>query len=50
MVGSEILLMKPKHQFIYKNEENKFMVPNYEKKWGYGVNMSLFQLTDEIWF
>ena len=29
MVGSEVFLMKPKHQLIYPNEENEIMVPNH---------------------
>ena len=29
MVGSEVFLMKPKHQFMYPNEENEFRVPNH---------------------
>ena len=28
MVGSEVFLMKQKHQFIYPNEGNEFMVLN----------------------
>ena len=32
LVGSEVFLMKSKHQFIYPNNENVFMVPNHEKK------------------
>ena len=32
MVEEKAFLMKPKHQFIYPNEENEFMVPNHEKK------------------
>ena len=26
------LLMRPKHQFIYPNKKNAFIVPNHEKK------------------
>ena len=32
MVQREVFLMKPKHQFIYRNEANVFMVPSYKKK------------------
>ena len=48
MLGSKVLLMKPKHQFIYPNEENESVVPNYEKKGDYYVNPSLSQLKDEL--
>ena len=32
MVGSEVFLMKPNHQFFYPNEENEFMVPIRKRK------------------
>ena len=32
LVGSEVFLMKTKHQFIYPSKENMFMAPNHEKK------------------
>ena len=32
MVGNENFLMKPKHNVIYPNEENVFVVANHEKK------------------
>ena len=28
VVGSKVFLIKPKHQFIYPNKENEFVVPN----------------------
>ena len=31
MVEGKALLMKPKHQFIYPNEEKGFIIPNHEK-------------------
>ena len=40
-MGSEFFLVKPKHQFIYPNEENQFMVPNHQKKGDYFVNPCL---------
>ena len=43
-------LMKPKHQFIYPNNKNAFMVPNHEKKVDYYVNLCLPYLMDELWF
>ena len=45
---SEAFLMKSKHQFIYPDEENKFMVPNHEKKGDYYVNLCLSELVDEL--
>ena len=48
MVGSEVFLMKLKHQFIYRKNENVFIVPNHGKKGDYYVNPCLTQLTDEI--
>ena len=50
IVESEVFLIKPKHQFIYPNEENKFMVPNHEKKEDYYMNPYLSQLTYKLWF
>ena len=38
MVGSEVFPIKEKHQFIYPNEENEFMVANHEKKEDYYMN------------
>ena len=32
MVGSEVFHMKPKHQFIYPNDENGLMVLHHEKR------------------
>ena len=29
MVEREVFLMKPRHQFIYHNEENEFVMPNH---------------------
>ena len=47
MVGSEVFFMKSKQQFIYPNEENKFMAPNHEKKGDYYANSCLSQFTNE---
>ena len=47
-VGSEVFLMKPKHQFIYTNAKNMFMVPNPKNKRDYYVNLCLSYLTDEV--
>ena len=41
MLGRDVFLMKPKHQFFYIKEENDFMVPNHWKKGDYYVNSSL---------
>ena len=41
MVEKEGFLMKPKHQFIYPNEQNEFMVPNHSQKRDYYVNLHL---------
>ena len=48
MVGYEVFLMKPKHQFIYTIEENEFIIPNIEKEEDYYVNSCLSQLIDEL--
>ena len=48
MVGSEVILMKPKDQFVYHNKENAFMVPNHKKKKDYHVNMCLPHLMNEL--
>ena len=40
-------LTKPKYQFIYPNEQNKFMVPNLEKKGDYYLNLCLSKLTNK---
>ena len=45
MVGSDVFIMKPKHQFFYSNEKSKFMVPNQEKKGDYYV---ISELIDEL--
>ena len=47
MVGNENFLMKPKHNVIYPNEENVFVVPNHEKKRDNYINPFLSQLIDE---
>ena len=39
---------KPQHPFTYPNEQNEFMVPNYEKKRDYYVNPCLSKLTNEL--
>ena len=44
MVERKAFHMKPKHQFIYLNKQNEFMVPNPEKKGDYCVNMYLYKL------
>ena len=46
--GSEVILLKPKHQFVYPNKENTLMVPNHEKKGDYYVNQGLPHLIDEL--
>ena len=48
MLGKEVFLKKPKHQFIYPIEENEFMVPNHEKRGDYYVTPCLSQLTDKL--
>ena len=48
MVTSEHFFMKLKHQFIYSNKENVFMVPNHEMRGDYYVNPCLSQLTDKL--
>ena len=50
MVEGKTFLMKPKHQFIYPNEHNEFMVANHEKKEDYCVNPCLSKLTNKLWF
>ena len=50
MVGSELFPIKPKHQFIYPNEKNEFMVANHENKGDYCMNPYLSQAMDELWF
>ena len=45
MVGNEVFLIKPKHQFTYPFKENEFIVCNHEKKGDYYVNPYLTQLT-----
>ena len=40
-------VMRPKHQFIYPYEKNKFIVTNNGKKRDYYVNPCLSKLTDE---
>ena len=50
MVGSEVFLVEPKHQFIYTNEENVFMALNHEKKEDYYMNPCLPQLNKELYF
>ena len=50
MVGCEVILMKPKYQFIYPIEKNEFMVPNNEKEGDYYMNPCLSQLINEPWF
>ena len=47
IVEKKVFLMKPKHQFIYPNEENVFMVPNREMKGDYNVNLCLSKLENE---
>ena len=37
----KVFLTKAKHQFIYPNKENAFMVPNHEKKEDYYMNLCL---------
>ena len=46
--GKWSFFMKPKHQFIYPNEEDEFVVPNHEKKRDFFANPSLSQLTYEL--
>ena len=41
LVEREVFLMKPKHQFIYPDEKNEFMMPNHEKKEDHFVNPHL---------
>ena len=48
IVEREVVLMKPKHQFISLNEENEFMVPNLEKKRNFYLNPYLSALKDEL--
>ena len=48
MVGSELFFMKPKHQFMYPNEEIEFGGAQPLKKWDYYVNPCLSQLNDEL--
>ena len=42
--------MKPKHQFIYPNEQNELIVLNQEKEGDNYVNLCLSKLTDELYF
>ena len=49
MVGSKVFLVKPKHQFVYPNKENAFMVPSHEKNGDYYVNLCLPLLINELW-
>ena len=48
MAESEVLLIKPKHQFVYPKKEIVFMVPNHEKKGDYYMNPCLPHLIDEL--
>ena len=45
-MGSEVLLMKPKHQFIFPNGENEFVVPNHYNKGDYYVNKCFLKLVE----
>ena len=48
MMGNEVFLMKPKHQFNYLNEKDVFMVPNHENIGDYFINSCLSQLVGEL--
>ena len=48
MVGSDVFLMKPKHQFIYPNKGNALMAPDHEKKGDYYMTPWLSQSTNEL--
>ena len=48
MVEGKGFLMKPKHQFIYPNEENEFMVANCENKRNNYVNPCFSKLTGKL--
>ena len=48
MVEEKAFLMIPEHQFIYPNEQNKFIVRNHEKKEDYYMNPCLSKLTNEL--
>ena len=48
MVEKEVFLIKPKHQIIYHNEGNVFMMSNHEEKEDYYVNPCLSNLKDEL--
>ena len=50
MLGSQVFLMEPKHQFIYHNKENELVVPSQKKKGDYYLNPWLSQLKDESQF
>ena len=50
MAIREVFLMKPKHNIIYPNEENVFMMPNHEKKGDYYMNSCLSKSKDELQF
>ena len=46
----KLFLAKPKHWFIYPNEQNEFMVPNHEKNGDCYMNLCLSILTNELLF
>ena len=48
MVGSEVFLKEPKHQFIYPNEDDVFVALDHETKRNYYVNPCLSQLKDDF--
>ena len=48
MAQKEVFLMKLKHQLIYHNELNNFVVPNQQKNGDYYVNSCLSQLKNEL--
>ena len=50
MVERKALLTKSKHQTMYPNKENVFIVPKHQKNGDYYENPSLSHLRYEFWF
>ena len=48
MAEKDVFLMKPKHQYIYPNEENVFTAPNHEMNGDYDANPCLSQLENKL--
>ena len=48
MMEREVFPMKAKHEFVYPNKKNEFMVPNHEKKGDYSMNLCLSQLANKL--